>query len=45
MPTSNLTRDEAAERARQISNAEYDVHLDLTTGEKEFRSVATIVVE
>ncbi|WP_018143488.1 aminopeptidase N [Alloscardovia criceti] len=42
MPGANLTRIEAEERARIISNAHYTVHLDLNQGENDFRSVSTI---
>ena len=42
MPGINLTRDEAAERARILSVATYDVDLDLTTSETTFRSTTTI---
>ena len=34
----NLTRDEARERARLLAVDSYEVHLDLTTGDKVFRS-------
>ena len=34
----NLTRDEARERARLLAVDSYEVHLDLTTGDKLFRS-------
>jgi aminopeptidase N len=34
----NLTRDEARTRARLLAVDAYDVHLDLTTGDKTFRS-------
>ena len=43
MPSSNLTRDEARERARLLTVDSYDVHLDLTTGDKVFRSETVIV--
>src|ERR1700733_3580186 len=39
---SNLTRDEARERADLISVGSYHVELDLTGGEETFRSVSTI---
>lgn len=42
--TENLTRDEAAERSSFLSTDSYDVRLDLTTGEKTFRSESTIRV-
>ena len=34
----NLTRDEARERARLLAVDSYEVHLDLSTGDKVFRS-------
>jgi aminopeptidase N len=40
--TSNLTRDEAAERARLLRVESYRVDLDLTGGELTFGSVATV---
>ncbi len=42
VPSSNLTRDEARERARLLSVQSYDIALDLTTGDKVFRSDTTI---
>jgi aminopeptidase N len=39
---SNLTRDEARERARQLSVSSYQVHVDLTGGETTFTSVTTV---
>ena len=42
MPGINLTRDEAAERARIIDVSTYDIDLDLTTSETTFRSTTTI---
>ena len=39
--SSNLTRDEARERARLLTVDSYDVSLDLTTGDKVFRSETT----
>ncbi|MGH9280105.1 MAG: aminopeptidase N [Acidimicrobiales bacterium] len=42
MTDDNLTRAEAQERARTISNLSYDVVLDLTAGEETFRSETTI---
>jgi aminopeptidase N len=42
MRDDNLTRDEAQERARTVSNLTYDIVLDLTTGEDTFRSETTI---
>jgi aminopeptidase N len=40
--TSNLTRDEAAERARLLRVESYQIELDLTGGETTFGSVSTI---
>jgi aminopeptidase N len=40
--TSNLTRDEAAERARLLRVDSYQVDLDLTGGETTFHSVTTV---
>jgi aminopeptidase N len=40
--TSNLTRDEAGERARLLRTESYQVELDLTGGESAFRSMTTI---
>src|SRR5579859_602490 len=40
--TSNLTRDEAAERARLLSVESYRVELDLTGDETTFGSVTTV---
>jgi aminopeptidase N len=42
MPGINLTRDEAAERARMLDVSTYDIELDLTTSETTFRSVTTL---
>ncbi|MGI8699896.1 MAG: aminopeptidase N [Nocardioidaceae bacterium] len=42
MPGINLTRDEAAERARLVEISTYDVALDLTTTETTFASTTTI---
>jgi aminopeptidase N len=39
---SNLTRDEAAERARLLDVESYRVELDLTRGERRFGSVTTV---
>ena len=41
MPGQNLTRVEAAERAGIVATRDYDVVLDLTTGEDVFRSTTT----
>jgi aminopeptidase N len=40
--TSNLTRDEARERAELVRVGSYQVELDLTGGEETFRSVSTV---
>src|SRR5258708_13099517 len=40
--TSNLTRDEAAERARLLRVESYQVELDLTGGESTFGSQTTV---
>ncbi|MEW6152471.1 MAG: aminopeptidase N [Actinomycetota bacterium] len=42
MRDDNLTRDEAQERARIVSNLSYDVFLDLTSGDETFRSETTV---
>ncbi len=42
MPGINLTRDEAAERARVLAVDSYDVTLDLTTSETTFASTTVI---
>ena len=42
MPGMNLTRDEARERADVLSVTSYDVDLDLTTGDRTFRSTTTV---
>jgi aminopeptidase N len=42
MPGINLTRDEAAERARVLDVATYDVTLDLTTSDTAFASTTVI---
>jgi aminopeptidase N len=42
MPTAEITRDESAERARLLRVHDYDVRLDLTRGEKLFRSTSVI---
>ena len=39
---SNLTRDEARERARLLDVESYRVELDLTGGDATFRSVTTV---
>jgi len=38
VPGTNLTRDEARERADVVATHSYDVDLDLTTGERTFLS-------
>ena len=38
MSATNLTRDEARQRAAIIRDASYDVTLDLTAGEQTFTS-------
>ena len=42
MPGINLTRDEAAERARLLDVDNYDVSLDLTTSETTFTSTTVL---
>ncbi len=42
MATENLTRDEAAERARLIADVETAVHLDLTGGPESFDVVSEL---
>ena len=42
MPGINLTRDEAAQRARLLDVTSYDVSLDLTTSETAFASTTVI---
>ena len=42
MPGLNLTRDEAHDRARLLDVASYEVDLDLTVGDKTFRSTTTV---
>ena len=42
MPGTNLTREEAADRARLVSISSYRVDLDLTTGPETFESVTTV---
>ena len=42
MPGTNLTRDEAAQRARLLDVAAYDVTLDLTTGDKTFPTTTVV---
>jgi aminopeptidase N len=42
MPIAEITRHETAERARLLYVDEYDIHLDLTRGDKLFRSTSVI---
>ena len=42
MRDDNLSRAEAQERARTVSNLSYKIFLDLTTGETTFRSETTV---
>lgn len=42
MPGTNLTREEAAERARLLSVSSYEVELDLTRGAEDFDSASVI---
>ncbi|MBR7824955.1 aminopeptidase N [Actinospica sp. MGRD01-02] len=42
MPGTNLTREEAADRARLISVSSYEVELDLTVGPESFGSSSTV---
>ncbi len=42
MPGTNLTREEAAERARLLSVSSYEVELDLTTGTESFESTSVV---
>lgn len=42
MPGANLTRVEAEERAKIVSNPKYTAHLDVNQGDTDFRSVTTI---
>ena len=45
MPTAEITRNETAERARLLRVDEYHVHLDLTRGDKVFRSTSVITFD
>ncbi len=45
MPVAEITRDESAERARLLRVHGYDVRLDLTRGEKLFRSTSVITFD
>ncbi|MCA0291718.1 MAG: aminopeptidase N [Actinobacteria bacterium] len=42
MPGTNLTREEAQDRAAKIATTRYAVDLDLTTSAETFRSVTTV---
>ncbi|HEV2635312.1 MAG TPA: aminopeptidase N [Actinocrinis sp.] len=42
MPGTNLTQEEAADRARLVSVSAYEVELDLTTGDTTFASSSTV---
>ncbi len=42
MPGTNLTREEAADRARLVSVSSYEVELDLTVGSESFGSTSVI---
>src|SRR5260370_38394705 len=42
VPGTNLTREEAAERARLVSVSSYEVELDLTTGPETFASTSAV---
>ena len=42
MPGENLTRIEAQERANLIDVSSYEIHLDLTTGDKTFDSITKV---
>ena len=42
MPGTNLTREEASERAGLIEVESYEIELDLTVGEKTFGSTTTV---
>jgi aminopeptidase N len=45
MPIAEITRQESAERARLLRVDSYDVHLDLTRGDKLFRSTSVITFD
>ncbi len=45
MPGLNLTRDEAEQRAGAVTVTHYDVDLDLTIGDRVFRSVTTLAFD
>src|SRR5258708_5894371 len=42
VPGTNLTREEAADRARLLSVSSYEVELDLTTGPETFASTSVV---
>ena len=42
MPGTNLTQEEAADRARLVSVSSYEVELDLTTSDTTFASTSTV---
>ena len=42
MPGTNLTQEEAADRARLVSVSAYEVELDLTAGDTTFASSSTV---
>lgn len=42
MPGENLTRIEAQNRANLIDVASYEIHLDLTSGDKTFDSITKV---
>ena len=45
MPGTNLTREEAQQRASVVSTGTYDIALDLTLGDERFGSVTTLRFE
>ena len=45
MALPNLTRDQAAERAALVTVDNYRIELDLTSGERTFRSVTTVTFD
>jgi aminopeptidase N len=45
MSTAEITRHESAERARLLRVDSYDVHLDLTRGDKLFRSTSVVTFD
>ena len=42
MPGSNLTREEARDRAALLTVESYEIDLDLTTGDATFASTTTV---